>query len=107
MLMTVLQQVDFGGDVVNGIWRTQFERGRRNKVRGLPTNHPVGTLEEVSAGLLPPELNARFNFYDTRDLLDHALYALDFWCAHIRQGSSCMSVERGQSDLVKVYQTDL
>lgn len=105
--MTVLQQVDFGGDVVNGIWQTQSERGRRNEVRRLPTNHPVGTLEEVSAGLFPPELNAWFDLYDARDLFDHALYALDFRRAHVRQGSSSMSVERGQSDLVEVYQTDL
>lgn len=71
------------------------------------TNDPIGVFEQVSALLLPPQVDAGVDFYPSGYLLQSAFDAADFWGAYISQRGGCVAVERGQSHVVKVYESYL
>ena len=57
------------------------------------TNDPVCALEQFAASFLPPDVDARVNLDDARDLFERALDALDFRGAYVSQHCSRVSVQ--------------
>jgi hypothetical protein len=71
------------------------------------TDNPIHAFKQHTTILLLPQLDPRINLNPPRELPQSILKALDLRRPHIGEASGSMPVQRGQGDIVKVYQPDL
>ena len=103
--MAILQKVHLCLNVVDGVCNVVSRQSTVHDNDGR-TNNPVIPIQQVPAFFLPPDINTCIDMCPRCYALQEALHALDLGCSDIGQGGGRVSVQRGQSDVVKVHQAD-
>lgn len=71
------------------------------------TDNPIHAFKQRTPILLLPQFDPRIDLNPPREFPQRILEALDFWRPYIGEASGSMPVQRGQGDIVEVYQSDL
>lgn len=79
----------------------------QNREKSSLTDHPVGPFEQRSTFIFAPYIDPAIHLNPPRYLLQSFRDAFDLGFTDVAKTCGRMPIERGQSDVVKVYEPDL